>query len=884
MGEVYRARDAKLQRDVAIKVLPDAFAEDAERLARFEREARTLAALNHANIATIYGVEEAGATRALVMELVEGEDLSAQIARGPLPIATALAIARQIADALDAAHEQGIVHRDLKPANVKIRDDGTVKVLDFGLAKAMDPGYPGSKDPRLQGDLANSPTLTAAAFATGYGGPGTQLGMIIGTAAYMAPEQAKGKSVDRRADIWAFGVVLYEMLTGRRTFKGDDLSDVLASVLKTEPDWSALPADLPASVRRLLRRCLEKDPRARLGAISDARLELNEIEPPAAAAAPPPAAPRPSIVARLWPAVAGVVVTAAMAALLWPSSRSDAAAGVVRLSVLPPPGADLYPDSAGVTISPDGTMVAFIVGSVIRSESQLWVRSLDSMAARRLDDGDGALLPFWSPDSRRIGFFTTDKLKTIAVSGGRAEVLCDAPGGRGAAWSPSNVIVFAPDAGGPLFRIPASGGTPAPVTALDAARKEYGHRFPTFLPDGNHFLYASLPGRNGKFDIFAGSLTDASRTLVGAMDSAPVYADPGWLLYARQNVLVAQPFDARTRQLAGEPVSLPDEPTRILDPAFSFTAGRSTSVSLAGSLAYFSTPSMNTTVAWFDAAGQSTGALNVPPGHYESAAISPDGTHAVLVRSMSPSESTLWLVDLARGGASPISSGHGRNDTPVWSPDSARVVFAADRHGPQSLFVKVVGDGSAEQPLFQSEMPFKNPTAWSPDGQWIVLTQLDPGTAQNVWLLPVAGKHDLTPLVHGPTRDNGGPISPDGHWLAYTSDVTGRFQLYVQPFPELGRPVQVSQESASASWWTRDGRQLLFLGDDLHSLWRVDVELGGAAPRTGTPKKMATLPSNVVGMDAMPDRQHFLAITPERTGISAITIVQNWRAALDKKR
>jgi Tol biopolymer transport system component len=551
--------------------------------------------------------------------------------------------------------------------------------------------------------------------------------------------------------------------------------------------------------------------------------------------------------------------------------------------MLAPPGAEIYPDSTGVAISPDGTMVAFVVGSLTRSDSQLWVRSLDSTTARRIEDGDGAQLPFWSPDSRRIGFLTVGKLKTVAASGGRAETLCDAPGARGAAWSPSNVIVFAPDAGGPLLRIPASGGTPAPVTTLDPARKEYGHRFPVFLPDGDHFLYASLPGRNGKFDIFAGSLSDSSRTLVGSMDSAPVFADPGWLLYARQGVLAAQPFDPRTRQLTGDPVSLPDEPTAILDPALSYTAGRSTSVSLAGSLAYFSAPSVNTTVAWLDGTGQITGTLTVPPGHYESVTISPDGTHAVLTRSTSPSESALWLVDLARGSASPISAGHGRNDNSVWSPDSTKVVFATDRDGPENLFVKVIGDASPEQPLFQSDVPFKNASSWSPDGQSIVVTQLDAGTAQNIWLLPVSGTRELKLLVRNPTRDNGGPISPDGHWLAYISDITGRFELYLQPFPEPGRKVQVSQQGASLAWWTRDGRQIQFVGDDLHSLWRVDVEPGSDI-RVGTPKKIAALPPNIIWMDAMPDRQRFLAILPERTGTGAMTIVQNWRASLEKKR
>jgi serine/threonine protein kinase len=868
MGEVYRARDSKLNRDVAIKVLPDLFANDAERLARFTREAQTLAALNHPNIATIYGIEESNHVWALVMELVEGEDLSAHIARGPMPLAEVLPIARHIADALEAAHEQGIVHRDLKPANVKVRVDGTVKVLDFGLAKAMDPA--GSSSARV----ANSPTFTAHA---------TQMGMIIGTAAYMAPEQARGKAVDKRADIWAFGVVLYEMLTGRRAFEGDDISDVLASVLKSDPDWTSVPRNTPASVRRLLRRCLEKDPRKRLSAIGDARLDLDETEPAGAAAeATPIAAARPSLLSRLWPAVLGIAITATLAALLWPTSRSGGSADVVRLSILAPSGAAFFPDSTGVAISPDGTMVAFVVGNVIQSQSQLWVRSLDSTAPRRLEGGDGATLPFWSPDSRRIGFFTT-KLKTIAVSGGRAEVLCDAPNGRGAAWSASNVIVFAPEAGGRIYRISASGGTPTPVTTLDATRKEYGHRFPTFLPDGDHFLYASLPGKNGQFDIFAGSLSDNSRTFVGSMESAPVYAEPGSLLYARQGVLVAQPFDAKRLKLTGEPVSLDDEPTSILDPTASYTAGLATSISSSGSLAYFSAPSTNTMAVWIDAAGKTIGALSVPAGHYDTVSVSPDGTHAVLVRSASPSESSLWLVDLARGGATPLSSGRGRNDGPTWSPDSTRVVFAADRDGPQDVFIKNIADAAPEQPLYRSDVLFKGPSAWSPDGKWIVVSQLHPGTSQDIWLLPASGGKALEPFVRGPRRDVGSALSPDGHWITYLSDDTGRFQLFAQSFPEPGHKVQVSQDGAFRSWWTGDGRQIVYTDDKLQSLWRVDVE-PGATLRVGTPKQIAILPPNVTWMSAMPDRQKFIAIVPERAGPGSVTVVQNWHAALGKRQ
>ena len=864
MGEVYRARDTKLNRDVALKVLSGIFARDAERLARFAREAQVLASLNHPNIGAIYGIEG----DALVMEFVDGQDLSVLIGRGPMPLADVLPIAKQIADALEAAHEQGIVHRDLKPANIKVKADGTVKVLDFGLAKALGPE--GGSAP----DLMNSPTLTAHA---------TQMGMVMGTAAYMAPEQARGKPVDRRADIWAFGVVLYEMLTGRRAFDGDDVSITLASVLKDDPKWQELPANLPTPLSRLLRRCLEKEPKRRLSAIGDARLELEEQEQTSAAMSPPPAAPRISIVSRLWPAVAGIAITAAAAAALWPSAPSSTSAGVARVSILPPPGETVYPDSAGVAVSPDGTMVAFIVGSVARSENELWVRSLDSMSARRLEDTEGAALPFWSPDGRRIGFFTNSKMKLVTLAGGRVETLCDAPSGRGASWNRDNVILFAPDAGGPLFRISANGGTPEPVTTLDAARKEYGHRFAVFLPDGDRFLYAALPGKNGKFDIFASSLSNKSRTLVASLEAAPVFAEPGWLLYARQGVLAALPFDSEALRITGDPVVLEDEPSSILDPQLSWTAGWSASVSASGSIGYYSAPSTNTIPTWYEANGTPSGTLNLPRGHYESITISPDGTRGVAVLSTSPSESTLWLVDLVRGGATPLSSARGRNDTPVWSPDGTRVAWAADRDGPQNLFVKSVDDVTPERLLFQSDVPFKNPADWSPDGQWIVMSQLDPDTAQNVWLVDASGTKPPTAIVRGPVRDNGGPVSPDGRWIAYVSEDSGRFQVYVQSFPAPGRKAQISADGAVRAWWTRDGRQLVLLGGDFRTLSRVDLT-PGATLGVGTVKAFARLPADLVSVDAMPDRQRFLAISPERTGTGSVTIVQNWRAALAQKR
>jgi Tol biopolymer transport system component len=868
MGEVYRARDTKLNRDVAIKVLPDLFALDRDRLARFEREAQTLAALNHPNIAHIHGIEGT----ALVMEFVDGEDLSQRIARGAIPLDEALPIARQIADALEAAHEQGIVHRDLKPANVKVRPDGTVKVLDFGLAKAA-----AAEGAIAAADAMQSPTFTSPArLRQGYG-EATQAGVILGTAAYMAPEQARGKVVDRRADIWAFGAVLYEMLTGRRAFEGDGISDVLASVLKSDPAWSSIPAGTPASIRRLLRRCLEKDPRKRLSAIGDARLDLTEDDQdPVPLTTSLPRARRralPLVAA----AAAGALVMAVAALAVWRTNAPANPAGVQRLSVLGPPDALLMPDSNGVAISPDGRMVAFMVGTRARSQSQLWVRSLDSLDARRLsDDSEAPYLPFWSPDSRTVGYFTASKLKIVPAAGGRAQNLADVTGGRGAAWSAANVIVYAPDTSGPLFRVDVNGGAPRPVTAVDAAKKQVTHRFPSFLPDGDHFLYAALPGRNGRYDIFVGSLSGGAPELLTSLESAPIYAAPGYLLYARQGVLTAQPFDAKARRLNGDPITLEDEPASILDPVIAYTASRAVSAASNGSLAYYSASSQNTLVDWYDLQGRKTGSLALPPGHYERLNVSPDGKFVIAERTISPSESSLWLIDVATGGASQFSSGPGRNGSPVWSPDSSKIVFASDRDGAADFYLKAVGSTSPEQPIYRSPSLFKYPNSWSPDGKWIVFAQVDPVTTQNIYLLPADGSSAPKVFLGGPSRQVGGVISPDGRMMAYSGDETGRYEMYITPFPSGGGSVQVSHGGAIFAWWTPDGRQLLF-ADESRSVWRATV---AANLTVGPPQPVAQLPSILRGGDFAPDRQRYIGPVPERTGPGSITIVQHWRAAL----
>jgi Tol biopolymer transport system component len=523
--------------------------------------------------------------------------------------------------------------------------------------------------------------------------------------------------------------------------------------------------------------------------------------------------------------------------------------------------------------------------------SQLWIRSLDVVAARRLEAGDGAHLPFWSPDSRSIGFGADGKLKTVPMSGGRAEEICNAANFRGGAWSKDDVILFAPEAAGPLYRVPARGGEPVPATTLDAARKQTAHRFPVVLPDGEHFLFAALPGgRDGAFDIFAGSLAGGSAALVASMETAPVYApsagaargEPGWLLFSRRGVLAAQAFDVRTLKVSGDAQPLSDEPTAAIDTSTVWTAGHGTSVSSTGTLAYFTASSILTKAVWLDASGKPAGAVELPPGRYADVRVSPDGTRAVFVRSTSRTESRLWLADLQRAQISPLSAARGLNASPAWSPDGTRVVFSTNRDGPEDLYVKDVGDAAAERLLYHSSILFKYPTAWSPDGKAIVFQQVDPDTFENLYLLPTSG--EITPKVYaaGPGLDVSGSVSADGRWLTYLSDDSGTPEIYAQSFPTPSRRVRISSAGGGGlSWWTRDGRHIVYLDARRTSLMIADVEPGETL-KVGTPRAMASLPPGLVAIDATPDRQKWLALVPENAGAGTVTVVQNWMAVFKK--
>ena len=787
MGEVYRATDSRLRREVAIKVLPAAFTADRERLARFEREAQLLAQLQHPNIAAVHGLEEANGTRALVMELVEGEDLAARIARGALPLDEALPIARQMAEALEAAHEQGIVHRDLKPANVKVRPDGTVKVLDFGLAKAMEAGAS-----VVGGGPADSPTLTGA--------HGTQLGMILGTAAYMAPEQARGKPLDRRADIWAFGVVLHEMLTGRRLFAGEETSDVLAAVLRQEVDWSGLPADTPPRLRRLLARCLERDPRQRLRDIGEARVELARMEGgaaelsdalPAAPASARVAAPRSRAV--LLAALPLVAALAAAGAWLAKPARP---APRVRLSIPMPPGERVTSVPA---ISPDGRTVAYAAGRTAGT-SRLYVRDLDDFVARPVDSSHAAKWPFFSPDAKSVAFFSGGQLWRASVAGGAATAIAPAPRPFGGTWGPDG-IVYAPQLNAGLWRVPAEGGTPARLTATDGEGKGYAHVFPQALPGGEvlftfwgkSFYVARLSPATGEWRPV---------TPEGRKSSAAVWSPSGHLLRGDG---IAAVLAARWTPDGSAPVD-PDSVV-LTDVQWIVGSDRPWLALAENGTAALVPGKPVRRLVWVDRSGVAT-ELSGEPDLTNAASLSRDGRRVAY-----NGRGAVWVRDLATGARSRIVSDITWAWPSGWLPDDRRIAISSNRSGDWDLYT-ARADGGGMEPLLRRP-DTQHPMAVAPDGT-VVFLDYGPETGLDLWTLSPAG--EAAPLVVTPAQERSGSVSPDGRWLAYVSDESGRDEVYAVPMAG-GERRMISVEGGTGPVWTADGRELLYrAGDDLTSL------------------------------------------------------------------
>jgi eukaryotic-like serine/threonine-protein kinase len=881
MGEVYRAHDSKLGRDVAIKVLPQAFARDADRMARFQREAKVLASLNHPNIASIYGLEDSGATHALVMELVEGPTLAERIKQGPIPIDEALRIAKQICEALEYAHERGIVHRDLKPANGKVTPDDAVKVLDFGLAKALE-GDASSID------IANSPTVSRLA---------TQAGVLLGTAAYMSPEQAKGRPVDRRADIWAFGCVLYEMLTGQMAFHGESVTDTLAAVIRAEPDWSQLPAATPGHVRVLLNRCLQKDARRRLRDIGDARIALEEVISGESESAISLGAPAAGWRRALPWALLGVAVIAVAAfgwAYLRIANNPAPAANAVRFQI--PLNAKPAPGGGRFTLSPDGRQLAF---AAIGSDSvpRLWVRPMDTLEARPLPGSESPEYPpfFWSLDSRYIAFDAGGKLEKIDISGGPAQTVCDLGAKAiGGSWSKDGVIIFGSVDGG-LSRVSANGGTASPLTLIDSSRKDIYHSYPSFLPDGRHFIYfrqSAIPEDTG---VFIGSLDakpeeqDLKRLL--ATDIGPAYApsaDPemGHVLFMRDGTLLAQALDTRRLELSGEPVTVADHVGVFINGGF-FSA------SANDILVYMTSGGAGTSqLTWFDREGKVVGTAGEPSSYY-TLSLSPDGTRAAVSQYAFPSTNlAVWVLDLARGTKTRLSYGADFAVDSIWSPDGDRIVFDSNRTGVYDLYEKLA-NGEKDESILPKSSGTKRPTSWSHDGRLVLYEGPDPKTAKtDLWVLPLEGDKKPYTFLATDFNSSDGQFSPGGRWVAYVSDESGRKEIYVRIFSpdstvasDTNAKWQISAGGGSEPRWSGDGKELYYLGAD-GKLMVVEIETSPAFRAEMSTVLFQTPPSalatNLSSWGVTPDGKRFLFAVQTGQSAAPFTVVLNWQAALKK--
>ncbi|MGH9460178.1 MAG: protein kinase domain-containing protein [Vicinamibacteria bacterium] len=867
MGEVYRATDTKLNRDVALKLLPDLFSKDPDRMARFSREAQVLASLNHPNIAAIHGLEEAGGKRALVMELVEGETLQERLQRGPMPLEEALTVAKQIAEALEEAHEHGFIHRDLKPANVKITPKGTVKVLDFGLAKALEGEAGRGSSP----DLSQSPTLSAAATAAG---------VIMGTAAYMSPEQARGQAVDRRADIWSFGVVLYEMLSGKSAFGGDTVSDVLASVLKTDIDLKSLPSDVPTAIRQLLRRCLTRDRKQRLQSIGDARITIQEcLENPDVTAAVEPA-PRPvTATTPLWRrvlpwAVAGILA-ATLAATPWMFRQE--APFPMRVEVKVSPGNLSTELGAGAVMSPDGQRLAYVVGAV--AEQLLYVRSLDQLEGTALAGTEGAYNPFFSPDGRWIAFVTPTHLKKVAVTGGAPLTLCEVNRSRGGSWGSDDTIVFASSPTSGLFGVSAAGGTPEELTHLDEAKSEVTHRWPQVLPGGNAVLFTSHTVSSG-FDnanIEVLVLSTGERKVLYQGGSYARYAASGHLVFARQGTLFAAPFDLGGLEMTSSPAPIIEGVTSNTES----DGGAQFDFSDDGTIIYLSgaVGGPRYSLVWVDREGN-TKSMFEDQLEFDTPRFSPDGNQLAVDAGSGP-RSDVWIYDLRRGVSTRLTFGEGADFGPFWSPDSEYVGFSSDRAGIAVDLYWTRADGSGEAERLTESPNFKSGNSLTPDGAFLVFHEQRPQTAYDIMVLPFQGDRKLEAFLSTPFTEAEPEFSPDGRWIAYMSNESGSFEVYVRPFPQRAGKWQISTGGGIYPRWSRDGRELFYRTE--RGLMAVSLEATGGTFRADTPRQL--FEGNFVYLgssgdyDVHPDGRFVMLQSEEledMTEHSHLTMVTNW--------
>jgi Tol biopolymer transport system component len=899
MGEVFRARDSRLNRDVAIKILPETLAADPERVARFAREAQSLAALNHPHIAQIYGVEEQGTTRALVMELVDGDTLADRIARGAVPVDEATAIARQIAEALEAAHEAGIIHRDLKPANIKVRPDATVKVLDFGLAKALDP-VGASRAGGTGQEVINSPTITSPAM--------TQAGLILGTAAYMSPEQAKGRPVDERTDVWAFGCVLYEMLTGRRAFDGEDVTDTIAAVVRGDPDWRALPNDTPAQLTLLLKRCLEKDRRTRITNIGVVRFLLNErlVAEPSLAPLPlprPPAGP-----ARWKVATAAALGVAGGAALVlagvWARSQPAVVQAPVRFTFAPSSTQALLVqgNDHDIAIAPDGSYVVYRAGPSAL-QGQLMIRSLNELEARVLPGTASARFPFISPDGRWVGFQVANELRKVAITGGPAQIIARVGGApRGASWGDDGFIVFSTADTRSLQRVDAEGGEPKPITTVDASSRE-AHSLPHVLPQSRYALFTvqSLNEIQTTRVEAVNLQTGERKTLVrGGADAA--YVSTGHLVYATvdvpagenrfRGVLRAVRFDASRAEPIGDSVAVVDAVTVLPSAAANYAVSRKGDlVFLPAGVTSGAAP--RRTLLWVNRKGQES-AIAAPSRSYAVARLSPDGSKIALdVRDQA---ADIWIWDLSRQTLTPLNRDPAADMSPLWTPDGRRVIWTSTRGGgnPNLFWQAADGTGVAERLTTNAMNQF--PTSLSPDGRDALVFGAGAAGAMDIFRVPLQQSDRVAqPLISSSAVEVGAEVSPDGRWVAYQSNESGESQVYVRPYPNVQEArAQISTTGGTRPAWAKNGRELFYVDRDGFLTSVAVNSASGAAFVAGTPQRVLNAKyysgSSILGLDlraydVAADGQRFLMIKEtEPTDRSAesppMVVVLNWSGEL----
>ncbi|MBP7570659.1 MAG: serine/threonine-protein kinase [Acidobacteria bacterium] len=893
MGAVYKARDTRLDRTVAVKVLlPDAAADAAHR-ARFEREARAISRLSHPHICALFDVGRDAPSPAppeggggspvdfLVMEHLEGETLAErlELPHGrTLPLRETLRIGAELAEALSAAHRAGIVHRDLKPGNVMLTKAGA-KVLDFGVARLQAAAPAG---------VGESSVSTCALE------PLTGTGIRLGTIPYMSPEQVEGKEADARSDLFALGVILYEMIAGRRPFQGDSAPSLAAAILERDPDpLTTVQPHAPPALEHVVSTCLAKDPEARWQSAADVARELRWIAASGtrlSAGAPGTGGARP----RSWriavAVLAAAVVTAAAfaAGLLpgtWSAGRPAGEARLLRLSMTGAPGATLVTDMGTMAISPDGRLVVFTMVDAAGVQ-RLWVRPLDTAAARPLAGTENAFHPFWSPDSRFVAFFAGGKLWKAPVAGGLPEVVSTAaPNGRGGSWSPAGTIVFAPRPMGPLLRVPAGGGEAVEVIPASLGGRHVGLRYPHFLPDGRHFLFLALPGRGDEYDVFAGSLDGEPPVPVMSAGSAPVFVRPGHLIFTRRGRLLAQRFNLERLQPEGNVVQLAGETAVSFYDGCPRVSASADGVLVDGGLA----PKMR--LVWLDRNGRRLETVPVPADDYSSPYLSPDGRRAVVAKWVSADRADLWLVDLERAVTSRLTSdgqagavaSWASDVNLIWSADGSRIAYVC---GADDLCQLHLTGPAAPEKLTQSPGTFEYPAGWSPDGEWLAFTRLENGTQYDLWLLPARGGREPVRFLQTPFDENIASVSPDGRWVAYDSDESGTPEIFVTTFPVPGEKHRVSTAGGYRAQWSPDGRQLFVwssagpLGSSLGPAYVVDVQTDPAF-KAGTPRRLFTPPRNVFGLSATRDLQRFLTAVPVEGWTPALQVTLNWQRAIE---